>query len=99
MNSDKQAVGANNIDWPYTHQFSRSVEALGETETSITLREPTTADLLNHGVLDGMLNGESMVGLIATLSGWAPPKVKAIPGIETIRLSGKLSRFFGSVAS
>jgi len=90
---------AQEIEWPLTHTFARPADVLGDTERSITLREPTTGDLLKYGVLDGMLNGESMVGLIADLSGWPQPKVKAIPGIETIRLSGRLSRFFASVAS
>lgn len=92
-------MSSDEIVFPYTHTFAQEVDVLGDRERSITLREPTTGDLIQHGVLDGTMNAEQLFSLVAELSGWPPPKVKKLPGVEGIRLSGKLSRFFASVAS
>ncbi|GGC90356.1 phage tail assembly protein [Chelatococcus reniformis] len=89
---------AAEITWPYVHTFGRPVEVLKDRETSIMLREPTVKDLLQHGVLDGTMNAEQMIGLIADLSDWPPPKIQALPGVEGMRLSAVLSRFFSSAA-
>jgi hypothetical protein len=46
-------------------------------------------------VLDGDVNGERVIELIAHLTNKPATVIKAMPGLEILKLSGRLSRFFG----
>lgn len=86
------------ITWPLVHTLKRTVEVPGGTIDKLELREPTVADFLKHGVLDGTLDGQRVVNLIADLSGKPQPVIKALPGVEALRLSKKLTDFFSQAA-
>ncbi|GGC68571.1 phage tail assembly protein [Chelatococcus reniformis] len=89
------AAPADDIEWPFTHTFAKPADVLGQTYESITLREPTANDFLKFGVLDGDVNGERVIELIAHLTNKPATVIKAMPGLEILKLSGRLSRFFG----
>lgn len=88
---------AAEITWPYTHTLKRPATVPGGEITEITLREPTTADFLEFGLMDGV-DGATMFSLIVKLSGKPEPVLKAIPGLETMALVRRLSTFFAAAS-
>jgi hypothetical protein len=87
------------ITWPFVFTLRKPVEVLGDTFTQLTLREPTAAEFIKFGIFDGDITGEQMLDLIGTLSGIAAAGVRAIPGLDMLSLSAKLSRVFRQAAS
>ena len=81
------------ITWPYVHKLKKPAATPGGEIAELSLREPTTADLLELGILDGA-SGSTMFALIVKLSGKPEPVLKAIPGYEVLVLVNQLSRFF-----
>lgn len=111
MSSSDQSAGASvadqpdqknassTIEWPVIHPLRKTVTVLGEEISSLTLREPTAAEFLKLGIFDSDVTGEQMLDLIATLSGLAPAAVRALPGLDMLALSAKLSQVFRQAAS
>jgi hypothetical protein len=57
------------IKWPFRQQLKKPIPGKdGDESSSLELREPTLGDMLEFGVLDGDINGEKMVNLIAKLA-------------------------------
>lgn len=90
--------GGAEFTWPLIHKFKQPREALGESYDGITLREPTVADFLKHGMLDGGADGEAMLNLIADLSGVAQPVIKKFPALEYLALVQRLNAFLSQAA-
>lgn len=82
------------ITWPLVHVLKRPVETPSGTLDRLELREPTTADFLQYGVLDGVLDGQRIIDLVAALSGKPQPTLKVLPGVEMLKLSKRLTDFF-----
>ncbi|HZW50758.1 MAG TPA: phage tail assembly protein, partial [Rudaea sp.] len=96
---DALAIAREPIQWPYDFELSKSAEAHGETVTMLTLRAPTASELLAAGLFDADVSGPQLLDLIATLAGKAPALIRALPGLEMLRLTTKLSRVFRQAAS
>jgi hypothetical protein len=85
--------------WPLEHRLSRPAQALDETVESLTLVEPTAAQLLKCGVFDGTVTGEQMLDLVAELAKKPPALIRALPGVDMVELTTRLSRIFRKAAS
>ena len=83
------------LSFPFKFQLLSPCEVFGETYSSLTLREPTAADLVKYGVFDEQINGDQLLDLIAALAdGMTPQTVRKLPGVDMLRLSRKLFTFF-----
>jgi hypothetical protein len=86
------------INWPLVHSLAKPTDVFGTEVRALTLREPTGADFLKFGVLDDRMTGDSVADMIAQLSGHTPLEIRKLPGLELLRLTNRLMRFFAQAA-
>lgn len=98
MAAETDNKAAEVITWPYTFPLSKPREVLGETYSSLTLREPTAAEFVKYGLFDDTINGDRLLDLVGVLSGLTPATIRALPGIDMLRLSKKLMQVFSEAA-
>lgn len=81
------------ITWPLEFPLSKAVEAHGEQVQVLVLREPTGADVLKFGLLEGF-DAAQFAPLVVKLASVPLSTVEAIPAKDVLRLGTVLSRFF-----
>jgi hypothetical protein len=86
------------MTWPLEYKFAKPATAFGEDYRSLSLREPSAADCLKFGIFDDEVDGDQLLNLIAHLSGLTPATVRALPGVDMLRLSRKLMQVFHQAA-
>lgn len=89
------------IDWPFTFPLRRSIEAMGETYTALTLQEPLGDLAIKHRLLTVGLTDENMIPILSALTA-APNAQAGIPEAslkkmalaDLMRITTILERFF-----
>ena len=87
------------LEWPFVFNFRKEVSVLGKTLNHLSLKEPSTEDGLEFGLIDGSIDRFQWVALIARLSGQPDPVIRALPATEVMRLIKELSPFLSRAAS
>jgi hypothetical protein len=81
--------------WPFKHQLKKPIPGKdGDDAISLELREPTLGDMLEFGVLDGDINGEKMINLIAKLSEVSKVSVKLMHPKDYFAIQKVVTSFF-----
>jgi hypothetical protein len=81
--------------WPFRRQLVKAIPGKdGDDTNSLDLREPTLGDMLEFGVLDGTIDGEKVIGLIAKLSEVSKASVKMMHPKDYFAINGVINDFF-----
>jgi hypothetical protein len=81
--------------WPFRRQLIKAIPGKdGDDTNSLELREPTLGDMLDFGVLDGDINGEKMVDLIARLSQVSKVSIKMMHPKDYFAIQKVVTGFF-----
>lgn len=81
------------ITFPYDFRLSKPVQAHGEDHLVLTLREPTGADVLEFGLLEGFEPAQ-FVPLVGRLAKVPDGTIKSMAARDLLSLATVLSRFF-----
>lgn len=79
---------------PIVIKLSRPIEALGETITEITLREPDAADLRSLPVKQELLVGD-LLDIAAEVAGFPKSAFNKLSGGDTFKVVGAMGKFMG----
>jgi hypothetical protein len=81
--------------WPFRRQLLKAIPGKdGDDTNSLELREPVLGDMLEFGVLDGDINGEKMINLIAKLSEVSKVSVKQMHPKDYFAIQKVVTSFF-----
>jgi hypothetical protein len=83
------------VNWPFTRKLVKAIPGKdGDDTNSLELREPTLGDMLEFGVLDGDINGDRMVNLIAKLSEVSKAAIKVMHPKDYFAIQKVVTGFF-----
>lgn len=83
------------VKWPFKRQLVKVIPGKDGDDTSyLELREPTLGDMLEFGVLDGDINGDKMISLIAKLSEVSKAALKQMHPRDYFAIQKVVTGFF-----
>lgn len=90
----------DDFKWPFERRLRKPIQVDGDDVSFITLREPTTEDMVELGVLDGSFDGPNVVKMVARLSKATPVLLsRQLHPADFFALRNHLARFFTAAAS
>lgn len=83
------------VKWPFRRSLVKPVPGKDGDDTNfLELREPVLGDMLEAGVLDGNIDGQKMVDLIAKLSEVSKVAVKQLHPKDYFAIQKVVTDFF-----
>lgn len=94
---NKPLVGIHengDIDWPLIFPLRKTVKAMEEEYSALTINEPTANHVVKHGLLTRGLNDDNFAPLLKDLTDIPEASLLKMAAADFCKLSSILNRFF-----
>jgi hypothetical protein len=100
MVAEEKGPKVDDFKWPFERRLRKPIQVDGDDVSFITMREPTTEDMIELGVLDGTFNGPNVIKMIARLSKATPVLLsRQLHPSDFFALMSYLTDFFMAAAN